>query len=150
MFPSFRGTFAVGLIGAALLAAAITPAHSTDSRTEDFMGSWITWTEAAEGERPVCRHLSVSGGDGEARLGRWNAPGWDGLVTGAVAQDDGGRAVWRGEWRDGRIAGAFTLALRERDAFSGTFAPPGGAPQPWHGRRDTGARLATLPCVMSR
>lgn len=150
MWFSFRGPFAVTLIGAALLAAAIKPAHSTDSRTDDFMGRWITWSDAAAGERPVCRRLAVSGGDGPARLGRWNAPGWDGLVTGAVAAGQGGGAVWRGEWRDGRIAGAFTLALRERDSFSGTFAPPGGAPQAWHGRRDTGAGLAGLPCVMPR
>lgn len=147
---STRGSFAVVVMGAVLLAAAIKPAHSTDARTDDFMGRWITWSDGGNGARAVCRHLSVSSGEGETRQGRWNAPGWDGLVAGTVAPGNGGRAVWRGEWRDGRIAGAFTLAMRGRDAFSGTFAPPGGAPQPWHGRRDTGAGLAGLPCDMPR
>lgn len=146
-----RSAFAVVLIGTALVAAAITPAHSTGGGSDDFMGSWITWAGTTDGEQPVCRRLYVTGGEGSARYGGWDAPGWNGLVDGALASGSGGRPVLRGEWRDGRIAGAFALELRARDAFEGTFAAPGaGAPQAWHGRRDTGEGRPDVPCRFAR
>jgi hypothetical protein len=151
MVNSSRGAFAVVLIGTALLAAAMTPAHSTGAGSQDFMGSWVTWTDAANGAQPVCRRLQVTAGDGAVRYGGWDAPGWNGLVKGALTAGREGRPVLRGEWRDGRIAGAFALELRARDAFEGTFAAPGAdAPEPWHGRRDTGANPANLPCAFER
>jgi hypothetical protein len=151
MVRSFRGAFAVVLIGTALFAAAMTPAHSTGAGSEDFMGSWITWTGPVDGGQPVCRRLQVTAGDGAVRYGGWDAPGWNGLVNGALTPGREGRPVLRGEWRDGRIAGAFALELRARDAFEGTFATPGAdAPQRWYGRRDTGQDRPDLPCVFGR
>jgi hypothetical protein len=147
MATSFRGAFAVVLIGTALVAAAITPAHSTGGGSDDFMGSWITWAGSANGEQPVCRRLQVTAGEGATRHGGWNAPGWNGLVDGALSVGDDGRPVFTGEWRDGRIAGAFTLQLQAQDALEGAFAAPGETtPQRWHGRRDTGQGAQDLPC----
>lgn len=151
MVKSYRSAFAAVLIGTALVAAAITPAHSTGGGSEDFMGGWITWTGAAGGEQPVCRRLNVTAGDGAVRYGGWDAPGWNGLVNGAVSDDEDGRPVLRGEWRDGRIAGAFALRLRGQDAFDGTFATPGAdTPQRWQGRRDTGQLRPDVPCRFER
>lgn len=151
MVRSFRGTFAVVLIGTAFMAAAMRPAHSTGGGSEDFMGSWITWAGTADGEPPVCRRLQVTSGEGDVRYGGWDAPGWNGLVKGALTAGREGRPVLRGEWRDGRIAGAFALELRGNDALEGTFAPPGAeAPQPWHGRRDTGEVRPDVPCTFER
>ena len=150
MVRSFRGAFAVVLIGTAFVAAAMTPAQGRGGGTEDFTGSWITWTGAADG-RPVCRRLKVTAGEGAARAGGWDAPGWNGLVSGALSSDSDGRSVLRGEWRDGRIAGAFALKLQAHDAFDGTFAAPGaGAPQRWQGRRDNGQQRQDVPCRFER
>jgi hypothetical protein len=147
MSTSLRGVFAVVLIGTAFVAAAITPAHSTGGGSHDFMGSWITWAGTPGGERPVCRRLQVTAGEGTARSGGWDAPGWNGLVNGALSVGDDGRPVLTGEWRDGRIAGAFTLQLQGHDALDGAFAAPGEtAPRHWQGRRDTGQQAKDLPC----
>ena len=151
MDSTYRGTFAVVLIGTALVAAAITPAHSARGGSADFMGSWVTWTVSADGSTPVCRRLYVTGSDGTARSGGWDAPGWNGLVSGSVAQGTGGGTVLNGEWRDGRIAGAFALTLHGRNALDGTFSAPGGdAPQRWEGRRDTGNPDQGVPCRFAR
>lgn len=147
MATSFRGAFAVVLIGTALVAAAIMPAHSTGGGSDDFMGSWITWAGSTDGGQPVCRRLEVTAGEGGTRQGGWDAPGWSGLVDGALSVGDDGRPVFTGEWRDGRIAGAFTLQLHGHDALDGAFAAPGEtAPQRWQGRRDTGQETRDLPC----
>lgn len=150
MGTSFRTSFAVIVIGTVLVAAAITPAQSAGAHSEDFMGRWITWTATPGGETPVCRRLEVTAGDGAARSGGWNAPGWNGLVSGALSRGTDGRAVLAGEWRDGRIAGAFALTLNG-DALDGTFAAPGAAaPQRWQGRRDDGQPRQDLPCRFER
>ena len=147
MATSFRGVFAVVLIGTAFVAAAITPAHSTGGGSDDFMGSWITWAGTPDGGQPVCRRLQVTAGEGTARYGGWDAPGWNGLVNGALSVGDDGRPVFTGEWRDGRIAGAFTLQLQGQDVLDGAFAAPGETtPQRWQGRRDTGQQARELPC----
>jgi hypothetical protein len=151
MVSSFRTSFAVIVIGTVLVAAAITPAQSAGVRSEDFMGQWITWTSPAQGEPPVCRRLYVTGSDGAARSGGWDAPGWNGLVNAALSQGADGRPVLAGEWRDGRIAGAFALTLQGNDALDGTFAAPGvPAPQRWQGRRDNGQARQDLPCRFER
>lgn len=151
MDSTYRSTFAVVLIGTALVAAAITPAHSAGGGSADFMGSWITWTPSEDGGIPICRRLYVTDADGTARSGGWDAPGWNGLVSGSVAPGASGRTELHGEWRDGRIAGAFALTLHGENALHGTFSAPGGdAPQRWEGRRDTGRPEQGVPCRFER
>jgi hypothetical protein len=151
MVTSFRTAFAVIVIGTVLVAAAITPVQSAAGTSEDFMGNWITWTGTGDGKTPVCRRLSVTAGDGTVRTGGWDAPGWNGLVNGALSRGTDGRPVLEGEWRDGRIVGAFALTLREGDALDGTFAAPGAPePQRWQGRRDDGQPRQDLPCRFQR
>lgn len=148
MVTSFRTGFAVMVIGTVLVAAAITPAQSAAGRSEDFMGNWITWTGSGDGETPVCRRLYVEASGDAVRSGGWDAPGWNGLVSGALSRGADGRPVLAGEWRDGRIAGAFALTLRDNDALDGTFAAPGAPePQRWQGRRDDGRARQDLPCT---
>ena len=137
--------FAVLIIGLVLGVAAVAPAHSSYGRTDDFVGTWITWRWAPDGNAGECRRLHVGSRGEGARAGTWNAPGWSGLVTGAVARGSG-RTVWAGEWRDGVLAGSFSLTLRGADAIEGTFAGPGEAPQPWSGRRATGKGAPDVPC----
>jgi hypothetical protein len=150
MSTSFRSVFAVLLIVVALAAAAVAPAHSTGDGGHDFVGTWITWPVAVSGETPQCRRLYVTADGPEARDGVWDAPGWNGLVNGAVRQAASDRPVWRGEWRDGQISGSFALTLREDDRVEGTFAGAGtAAAQRWQGRRDTGDP-ARLPCRLGR
>jgi hypothetical protein len=147
MSTSFRSAFAVLLIGMALAAAALAPAHDRADGGHDFIGSWITWAGGADGETPVCRRLHVTA-DGD---GAWDAPGWNGLVNGKVERAGDGHPVWRGEWRDGQIAGTFALTLRGDDVVEGTFAGAGlSAQQPLRGRRDTGRGLADVPCRFER
>lgn len=151
MVTSFRTAFAVIVIGTVLVAAAITPAQSAGMRSEDFMGRWITWTAPVNGETPVCRRLDVTASDGTVRSGGWDAPGWNGLVSGALSRGADGRPVMAGEWRDGRIAGVFALSLQGDDALDGTFAAPGAdAPQRLQGRRDNGQGQQDLPCRFER
>jgi hypothetical protein len=145
MSTRFRSVFAVFVIGMALAAAAVAPARSSSGSAGDFVGTWITWRRGAEGDGRPCRRLYVTSESVAARDGTWDAPGWNGLVTGDVALD-AGHTVWRGEWRDGRLAGTFALTLRGGDAFEGTFAGPGEAPRPWSGRRDTGGAPPDVPC----
>lgn len=147
MNTPIRSAFAVLIIGLALAAAAVAPAHSTDDGAHDFMGTWITWPGAQPGVQPVCRRLYVTAEGPASRDGAWDAPGWNGLVNGILDTAAGGRPVWRGEWRDGQIAGTFALTLREGDAIEGTFAGAGlPEAQHWIGRRDTG-QPPRVPCV---
>lgn len=141
--------FAVLLIGLALGAAAMAPAHSTGGGSEDFTGSWITWAApAAGGDLPVCRRLLMGDAGPDAREGAWDAPGWNGQVSGTVSRGGTGTRL-RGEWRDGQIAGTIDLALRDPDSFEGTFNGAGLAqPQQWRGVRAGGAGLANVPCRM--
>lgn len=147
MSTSRRSLFSILLIGIALAAAAVAPAHSTRDGAEDFVGTWITWADTPEGgERPVCRRLHVRPDGPAARDGAWDAPGWSGLVNGAVTAA-AGHPEWRGEWRDGQIAGTFALTLRGRDALEGTFAGAGVAgTQRWNGVRDLGEVAPAVPC----
>lgn len=145
MGMSFR-LAAVLLIGLALGAAAMAPAHPTGGGSEDFTGSWITWTAMANGERPVCRNLRVDDTGPGVRAGAWDGPGWNGQVSGTVRTTEGGTRL-RGEWRDGQIAGTIELALRDADSFEGTFAGAGlPTPQRWRGVRATGAHAPNVPC----
>jgi hypothetical protein len=148
MGTSFR-LFAVLLIAVALGAAAMAPAHSTRGGSKDFTGSWITWTAAAEGgERPTCRRLRVDDAGPGVRAGAWDAPGWNGQVSGTVSEGEQGTRL-QGEWRDGQIAGTIALALRDADTFEGTFAGAGlPAPQQWRGVRATGTEMPDVPCRM--
>lgn len=154
MSTPFRSAFAVLMIGIALAAAAVAPAHSTQGGADDFVGTWITWESAPQGGRAECRRLYVSaeGADGAAtRGGTWDAPGWKGLVSGFVVRAAEGPA-WSGEWRDGQIAGTFHFVLRGADSLEGTFAAPGAgsAPQRWTGRRETRDGTPRVPCTFSR
>ena len=142
MSPRFGSGFAVLVIGMALAAAAVAPARGSYGRSGDFIGTWITW---AQGEHGECRRLNVTAESDGIRDGTWDAPGWNGLVMGALARDPSG-TVWKGEWRDGVLAGSFALTLRGGDTFEGIFAAPGEAPRRWSGRRDTGGGLADVPC----
>ncbi|HEX6042298.1 hypothetical protein [Longimicrobium sp.] len=149
MGTSFR-LFAVLLIGLALGAAAVSPRHTTGGGSADFTGSWITWAApAAAGERPVCRRLLVGDAGPDVREGAWDAPGWNGQVSGTVSRGDRGTLL-RGEWRDGQIAGTIELALRDPDTFEGTFNGAGlPAPQRWKGVRASGSTgLPHVPCRM--
>jgi len=151
MVTSFRTAFAVIVIGTVLVAAAITPAQSAAGGSEDFVGNWITWTGTPGGAQPVCRRLYVTAGGDAVRSGGWDAPGWNGLVSGALSHGADGRPVLAGEWRDGRIAGVFALTLQGDDALDGTFAAPGARePQRWQGRRDNGQARQDLPCTFKR
>lgn len=151
MRTSFRSVFAFLLIGVALAAAAMAPAHGTGAGQHDFVGTWITWDGAWEGETPVCRRLLVTAAGTADRDGAWDAPGWTGVVNGTVRTADDGRPLWRGEWRDGQIAGTFALTLREDDVFEGTFAGAGlPAPRPWRGRRHAGDAPPDVPCRFER
>ncbi|HEX6912731.1 MAG TPA: hypothetical protein VF142_20155 [Longimicrobium sp.] len=147
MTSPFRSVLSALLIALAVGAAAVAPAHITQDRPGDFVGSWITWAGTAEGGAlPLCRRLQVTAGGAHTRDGAWDAPGWKGLVSGAVTAKDGS-PVWRGEWRDGQIAGTFALTLRGRDAFEGTFAGAGlEGTQRWHGVRTRGEAAPALPC----
>lgn len=148
MGTSFR-LFAVVLIAVALGAAAMSPAHSTRDGSEDFTGTWITWTAAAQGgQPPACRHLRVEDAGPGVRAGAWDAPGWNGQVSGTVSTGEQGTRL-RGEWRDGQIAGTIALALRDADSFEGTFSGAGlAAPQQWRGVRATGEGRPDVPCRM--
>jgi hypothetical protein len=150
MSTPFRSAFAVLLIGMALAAAAVAPAHSTDDGDHDFMGTWITWAGGEGGGQPVCRRLYVTADGPATRDGAWDAPGWNGLVNGTLDTVEAGRPQWRGEWRDGQIAGTFALTLRADDAFEGTFAGAGLPTERWRGRRDTGAEAPDVPCRFER
>lgn len=137
--------FAVLVITLALAAAAVAPAHSSFGRPDDFVGTWITWEWTADGGAGECRRLYVTSESAGTRDGTWDAPGWNGLVTGGVTRASG-RTAWAGDWRDGVLAGTFSLTLRGADAFEGTFAGPGEAPRPWSGRRETGGGPPDVPC----
>lgn len=151
MSSPFRSVFSVLLIGVALAAAAMAPAHSTRDGSQDFVGTWITWAGTAEGGAPpMCRRLHVRPDGPATRGGAWDAPGWRGLVNGAVTAA-AGQPVWRGEWRDGQIAGTFALTLRGRDALEGTFAGAGlPGTQRWNGVRDHGGPAPALPCRFAK
>lgn len=146
MGTSFR-LFAVLLIGLALGAAAVAPAHSTGGDSEVFTGRWITWSGGARGdEPPPCRRLLVSDAGRGARAGAWDAPGWSGQVSGTVSTSAGGTRL-RGEWRDGQIAGTIELALRDANTLEGTFAGAGlPEAQRWTGVRVDGERAPDVPC----
>jgi hypothetical protein len=148
MRTSFRGPFAVLLIGVALAAAAMAPAHTARAGSQDFVGDWITWSGAEDGGTPVCRRLRVTAASAATRGGTWDAPGWNGLVKATLSPVKNGARELRGEWRDGQIAGSFALTLREGGALEGTFAGAGlPRSQHWQGRRDTGRGPRDVPCV---
>jgi len=151
MSTSFRSAFAVLMIGMALAAAAVAPAHRTGAGGDDFMGTWITWAGSETGDPPVCRRLYVTADGPATRDGAWDAPGWNGLVNGALHTSRDGQPAWRGEWRDGQISGTFDLTLRADDAFEGTFAGAGlPRAQHWRGRRADGGASPDVPCRFER
>ena len=147
MSSPFRNALSVLLMAVAVGAAAVAPAHSTHDHPGDFVGSWITWAGTSPGGAPpLCRRLEVTAAGADTRDGAWDAPGWDGFVSGAVTAG-GGSPVLRGEWRDGQIAGAFALTLHGHDAFDGTFAGAGvQGTQRLHGVRTRGEAAPALPC----
>jgi hypothetical protein len=146
MSTRLRSAFAVMIIGLALAAAAVAPAHSRPGAATDFVGTWITWQKAPDGRPGECRRLYVTAEDATFRDGTWDAPGWNGLVSGTVTEQRG-RHVWTGEWRDGRLAGRFAFTLVDGDALQGTFAGPGMPDaRAWAGARVSDAGAPDVPC----
>jgi hypothetical protein len=141
-----RKTVTVVMIGGAPL---LVSRGSADGAAQDgFAGSWITWWEQGGGFSPCSRMDVVA--ESEDRLdGMWAAPGPNGVLHGAVAQQRDG-LVWQGEWRDAEGGtGGFRFVLApDGDRFEGTYTLEAGEDEHmWNGVRLVEGDIPEAPCV---
>lgn len=151
MSARIRTAAAVLMIGGALVAAAASPgsAAGRPGAPTDFAGTWITWWDL-EGARSACSRLFVAPENGSTLDGMWSAPGWNGLVHGAVRRTGDG-LVWQGEWRGATGSGLFRLVLgapgTSVDQFQGTYtAGAAGGALAWNGVREEPGETPRVPC----
>jgi hypothetical protein len=151
MNTSFRTAIAVLMIGGALVAAAAAPTSASGGAgaNTEYVGTWITWYETAQGAMSPCARLYVVA-EGESALeGMWTAPGWNGLVRGTVRQGRAG-LVWQGDWRALENAGQFHFSLGGPDApagqFKGTYTTA-GVSRSWNGAREVEGQSTQVPCT---
>jgi hypothetical protein len=153
MSTSFRTFFAVLMIGGALVAAAAAPTSASGGAgaNTEYVGTWITWYETAQGAMSPCARLYVVAESESSLDGMWSVPGWNGLVRGTVRQGRAG-LVWQGEWRGSGTAGAFQFRMEAPDSpdeqFKGTYTVAGN-PQVryWNGVREVDGHAAEVPCT---
>lgn len=156
MNTSFRTAFAVLMIGGALVAAAAAPtsASAGASETTDYVGTWVTWYETAQGAMSPCARLYVVSESENSLDGMWSVPGWNGLVRGTV-RPQGAGLVWQGDWRGADAAGAFQFTMEgpdiPQDQFKGTYVAA-GSPQVryWNGAREVDGHTPQVPCAWTR
>lgn len=151
MSASSRTAIAVLMIGGALVAAAAAPTSASGGAraSTEYVGTWITWYETVQGAMSPCTRLYVVAESERTLDGMWTAPGWNGLVRGAVQQERAG-LVWQGEWRSAQTAGQFQFTLGRSDVpdgqFKGTYTA-GGVARYWNGARDVEGQPAQVPCA---
>ncbi|HEU4881218.1 MAG TPA: hypothetical protein VFT45_03200 [Longimicrobium sp.] len=156
MSTSFRTMFAVLMIGGALVAAAAAPTSASGraAATTDYVGTWVTWYETAQGAMSPCARLYVVSESDSSLDGMWSVPGWNGLVRGTVRQGRAG-LVWQGDWRGADAAGSFQFALEgpgiPEDQFKGTYIAAGDArTRYWNGAREVDGHTPEVPCAWTR
>ena len=142
-----RKTVAVVMIGGAPLLVSRGSAADEAAR-DGFVGSWITWREQDGGFSP-CSRMDVVAEREDLLDGMWTAPGLNGVLHGAVAQQSDG-LEWQGEWRDAEGGtGGFRFVLApDGDRFEGTYTlEEGEDAHMWNGVRYVEGDIPEAPCV---
>jgi hypothetical protein len=153
MSTSYRTVFAILMIGGALVAAAAAPGSASGGAgaNTEYVGTWITWYETAQGTMSPCARMYVAAESETTLDGMWAAPGWNGLVRGTVQQGRAG-LVWQGDWRSHETSGGFQFTLGGPDVpagqFRGTYTAAGvSQARYWNGVREVDGHLTPVPCT---
>lgn len=125
--------FAVALLFSGQ-AAALEPG--------DLVGVWTTQWANAAGQAPDSGGpVRISADSNQDSLdGLIPGPGWDGVMTGEVKQEDGA-LVWSGAWvsiwPEGLTRGSFRFVFTSANTFTGVWSTDDGAVREavWNGQR---------------
>jgi hypothetical protein len=144
-----RKTVAVAMIGSAPL---LVPRGSAadEAAQEGFAGSWITWWDQGGALSP-CSRVDVVPESEELLDGMWAAPGLNGVLHGAVAQQSEG-LKWQGEWRDaeGGTGGFRFILAPDGRRFEGAYTlEEGDEERLWNGVRYVQGDIPEAPCVFA-
>lgn len=122
------------------LALCSTPVFALER--DDLIGDWNTQWASAAGQEPWDGGLVRISADNmpEGLDGLLPSPGWDGLMSGDVSEENGA-VVWSGRWAsvwsEGATMGTFRLVFTSPESFTGVWSSDDAAvvDAAWIGQR---------------